>query len=251
MNMEDGGDPVSKNLPALPLLSNEKQTRNNEISPLQQRILDIADHLLEHHHVLDLENLYFECVRCLQDIEKVQIQQSLNDLVTRKLLINGKALTRQKLLENPNRQRILELIRLEPGIHFSRIKAAINQESKTVQWHLRMLVKFDFIRVAKFGNNVIYFDFLLDKQHDRLHYYLHKEGILVILKQIFAQPGITLGQLINHMQIPRSTLVRKIKILIDEGLVHPTYLANQMMSLFIADKFVPVLHTILASRTSG
>nr|MDO8111817.1 hypothetical protein [Candidatus Sigynarchaeota archaeon] len=244
--MANGGDPLPK---ALPLFSNEKSAEDDEFSHIQQRILDITDHLLEHHYLLDLEVLYYECVRSMRDIDKAQIQLALNDLVRHKILINGKALTRQKLLENPNRQRILELVRMEPGIHFSRIKAAINKESRTVQWHLKMLVKYDFIREEKFGNNIVYFDFLLNKQYDRLHYNLHKDGILSILKNIFVQPGITLMALMDKLQLPRSTLMRKVKTLIDEGLVKVSFLANQMMSLVLAENIVPILQPMLATRT--
>ncbi len=243
--MEDGGNSAKKDLSLLP---GEKP--DDEISQIQKKILDITDRLLEHHYLLDLEALYFECIRCMREVEKLQIRRALNDLVRKKVLINGKALTRQKLLDNPNRQRILELIRAEPGIHFSRIKAAISKESRTVQWHLKMLLKYDFIREEKFGNNIVYFDFLHDnKQNDRLFYFIQKDGILAILKQIFAQPGITIVQLMNKLRMPRSTLVRKVNTLIDEDFVQADYLENQVMSLAIVDAIVPFLKSMLNKIT--
>jgi hypothetical protein len=230
-----------------PLGSSEKPANEMDISPLQVRILEIASQLMVRHYLLDLDRLYQESHRFLRDVDKQEIQSALKDLVRRKILVNGKALNRLQLLENPNRDCILTLVRREPGIHFSRIKAGINKESRTVQWHLKMLEKFDFIREERFGNNVVYFDLLQDKQYDRLHYYLHKDGAPAILKAILAHPGIPLVNLIDLLQMPRSTLARKIKVLIDEDFVSASYTANQEMSLAIVDRFIPVLQRILAT----
>ncbi len=242
--MENNGDSTPQDSSLSP---NEKLANDIDISPIEQRILELAGQLMERHYLLDLDSLYQECLRFLREVGKQQIQNALNDLVRRKILINGKALNRQQLLENPNRNKILALIQQEPGIHFSRIKANINKESRTVQWHLKMLEKFDFIREERYGNNVVYFDFLQDKQHDRLHYFLHKEGAPAIFVAILARPGIPMLDLIDLVQMPRSTLARKIKALIDEGFVSASYTTNQVMSLAIVDRFVPVLQGILTA----
>ncbi|MEX2680902.1 MAG: winged helix-turn-helix transcriptional regulator [Candidatus Sigynarchaeota archaeon] len=202
---------------------------------------------MERRYVLDLDDLYKECLRHIKNAEKRQIQNALSSLVHRKILINGKALTRQDLLANPNRNRILEIIRQEPGIHFSRIKACLNKESRTVQWHLKMLEKFDFIREERFGNNVVYFDFVQDKQHDRLYYYLHKDGAPAILKAILNHPGITMVNLIDQLQMPRSTLARKVNVLISEGFVSASYQANQMMCFSVVESVALLLQEIFKS----
>jgi DNA-binding MarR family transcriptional regulator len=242
--MENNGDSTPQDSP---LNSNEKPANEIDISPLQYRILELAGQLMERHYLLDLDRLFQECLRFLRDVGKQELQSALSDLVRRKILINGRALNRQQLLENPNRDRILAIIRQEPGIHFSRIKADINKESRTVQWHLKMLEKFDFIREERFGNNVVYFDFLQDKLHDRLHYYLHKDGAPAILKSILTHPGISMLDLIDLVQMPRSTVARKLKVLIDEGVVSASYTANQVMTLVIVDNIVPVLQGIFAT----
>jgi len=225
-----------------PSFSTEKPPND---SSLEDRVLFIADQLMERRYVLDLDDLYKECIRVVRDVEKRHIENVLSDLTRRKVLIHGKALTRQVLLENPYRKQILELVKREPGLHFSRIKACINKESRTVQWHLRMLEKFDFIREERFGNNVVYFDFLQDKQHDRLHYYLHKEGAPAILMAILNHPGITIAELIEQLQMPRSTLARKINVLVVEGIVTVSYKETQVMCVSIVEGIVPVLQKAL------
>jgi DNA-binding transcriptional ArsR family regulator len=246
--MENSGDSTPQGSSHF---STDKLVGDIDITPLQQRILEAAALLMERHYLLDLDQLYQECVRFLKDVGKQQIQNALNDLVHRKILINGKALNRQQLLENPNRNRILELVRQEPGIHFSRIKAWIAKESRTVQWHLKMLEKFDFIREERFGNNVVYFDFLQDKQYDRLHYYLHKDGAPAILGTIMNRPGIPLSDLIDQLQMPRSTLARKVNVLISEGFVSAGYTENQVMSLTVVANLVPTLQAIFARWASA
>jgi predicted transcriptional regulator len=246
--MENSGDSTPQ---GSSLLSTEKPVGDVDMTPLQQRILEVAGQIMQRHYLLDLDQLYQECLRFLKDASRQQIQSALNDLVHRKILINGKALNRQQLLENPNRNKILELIRKEPGIHFSRIKAWIAKESRTVQWHLKMLEKFDFIREERFGNNVVYFDFLQDKQYDRLHYYLHKEGAPAILGTIINRPGILLSDLIDLLQMPRSTLARKINVLVSEGFVSASNLENQGMVLSVVANIVPILQAIFASWASS
>ncbi len=230
-----------------PFTSPEKPADDIDHTPLEERILDIASRLMERRYVLDLDDLYKECIRFIKDVEKRQVQSALSGLVRRKVLINGKALTRQDLLENSNRKRIFEMVKHEPGVHFSRIKANINKESRTVQWHLKMLEKFDLIREERFGNNVVYFDFLLEKQHDRLYYYLHKEGAPAILKAIMSQPGIALVDLIEQLQMPRSTLARKLNVLVSEGFVSASYQANQVMCLSIVYGIAPALQALFGT----
>lgn len=245
MIMENNGNPAPQGSPLFSSL--EKNAGDIDINPIQQRIIEVAARLMERHYLLDLDQLYQECTRFIKEAPKQQIQSALNDLVHRKILIHGKALNRQQLLENPNRSKILEIIRREPGIHFSRIKAWIGKESRTVQWHLKMLEKFDFIREVRFGNNIVYFDFLQDKNHDKLHYYLHKDGAPAILGTILNRPGgITLSDLIDIVQMPRSTVARKVNVLISEGFVRARYLTNQAMMLSVVEDLVPVLRNIFA-----
>jgi len=212
-------------------------------SPIQEQILAIAYYMMEHHYVLDTDLLYKECKKVMKSASQQSLRAALQDLLNKRYLIGGKAVTRETLLENENRRRILEIIKHEPGVHFSLIKEMVEKESRTIQWHLDMLVEFNFIREVRFGNNVLYFDFLLEKQHDILYYYLHKDGSPAIFKMILSRPGISFQSLLDTLQIPRSTLTRKVKTLIEQGLLMGERQSNQLLGLNIRDDCIPILQS--------
>ncbi|HME50899.1 MAG TPA: hypothetical protein VKM55_01655 [Candidatus Lokiarchaeia archaeon] len=219
------------------------------LSSIQKAVLEIAARLMEKHYVLDIEALHEECLRSMINIDKDVINDAIDDLLSKKYLIHGKAVTRETVLENEIRQRIYIIIKGEPGIHFSRIKGILQKESQTIEWHLMMLVKFNFIRKEKFGINIVYFDFMLENSHDLLYYYLHKDAVPAIFKRLLASPGISFITLMAELNMPRSTLARKLKSLIDQGLLIGTYGANQTLSVRIRDDLVHVLQAIFSTAT--
>jgi Fe2+ or Zn2+ uptake regulation protein len=212
-------------------------------SPVHEQILAIAFRMMEQHYVLDTDQLYKECKRVLKSITPPTLRAALQDLLNKRYLVEGKAVTRETLLENENRRRIFEIIKHEPGVYFSRIKEMVEKDSRTIQWHLDMLVEFNFIREVRFGNNVLYFDFLLEKQHDMLYYYLHKDGAPAIFKMILSTPGMSFQALLDTTQFPRSTLTRKVKALIEQGLLKGEYQSHQLASLKIREDCVPILQS--------
>ena len=236
----DGDVSKAENLSILP---QEEINKVMPLSPVQEQILAIAYRMMEQHYVLDTDGLYKECKRVMKSTTPLSLRAALQDLLNKRYLIEGKAVTRETLLENENRRRILEIIKHEPGVHFSRIKEMVEKESRTIQWHLDMLVEFIFIREVRFGNSVLYFDFLLEKQHDVLYYYLHKDGAPAIFKMILSTPGISFQSLLDTLQFPRSTLTRKVKALIEQGLLTGEYQSNQLVGLNIREDCIPILQS--------
>jgi Fe2+ or Zn2+ uptake regulation protein len=227
----------------LSFLPQEDLNNENMLSLVQEQILAIAYRMMEQHYVLDTDGLYKECKRIMKSTTPPSLRAALQDLLNKRYLIEGKAVTRESLFENENRRRIFEIIKHEPGVHFSRIKEMVEKESRTIQWHLDMLVDFKFIREVRFGNSLLYFDFLLEKQHDLLYYYLHKDGAPVIFRMILSTPGISFQSLLDTLKFPRSTLTRKVKALIEQGLLMGEYQSNQLTGLKIREDCIPILQS--------
>jgi predicted transcriptional regulator len=195
---------------------------------------------MERHYVLDTDDLLAQCLRYFGDEDRHKIFRDFNDLIYRKILVNGKAVTRDTLLENENRSAIYNLIQRKPGIHFSGIREETGKDSRTVQWHLKMLEKFDFIRVERYGRNIVYFDLALEKDHDLFYYYLHKKSAVDIIAIILENPGIGFTELLEKIDMPRTTLAGKVKVLIENGFLTTEYQSNQLVSIFLKKEYLPV-----------
>ncbi|HME56279.1 MAG TPA: hypothetical protein VKM55_29030 [Candidatus Lokiarchaeia archaeon] len=228
-------------------ISPENEGLSPSLEGIHLQVYLIAEHWMARHYILDTEALYVDCLRQLKDHGKNEIAQAVNDLVRRKVLVNGAALTRENVLHNQNRVRILTLIKSTPGIHFSRIMDTIQTDPRTLQWHLKMLAKFDFIREERYGNKHVYFDFFLEKSHDVLYYYFQKEGCSDIFRAIMYNEGISFPRLLGIMNLPRTTLVRRIKMLIEADLIVDVTTSGQLASLKIKDLYLPMLKRLLAS----
>ncbi len=220
----------------------------SQITPIQGEILTIAHKMMDRHYVLDTDDLYKECKRSIITASTTTIRTALQDLLNKRYLIEGKAVSREQLLENGNRCNILDLVRRDPGIHFTLIKDSIATDSRTIQWHLGMLADFNFIREVRYGINVIYFDYLLEREHDLFYYYVHKDNSPAIFQTILDTPGITFAALLERLNLPRSTLTRKIKGLLEQGLLIGQTLPNQSMTLQIRGDCIPVLRAYLSSH---
>ncbi|HME51395.1 MAG TPA: hypothetical protein VKM55_04205 [Candidatus Lokiarchaeia archaeon] len=202
-------------------------------TPLQERILGIARQLMQKHYVLDSVKLYYACAREIKESDNVDVMRAIDDLIRHKVLFPGKATSREGVLANTCRKKILDTIKAEPGIYFSKVRETIGIDSNTLMWHLKMLEKFDFIRQEKFGNSTVFFEKFQDKDLDLLHYYMHKDSSIDIFKQVITHPGLSFQDLLHFLDLPRTTLVRKLKALIENGLIAVNYTMNRITSIDI------------------
>ena len=204
---------------------------------LQERILNIARQLMQKHYVLDSVKLYYACAREIKESDNVDVMRAIDDLIRHKVLFPGKATSREGVLNNPCRKKIHDIIKTEPGIYFSKIRDAVGIDSNTLMWHLKMLEKFDFIRQGKIGNSTVFFEKFQEKESDLLHYFMHKDGSVDIFKQVITHPGLSFQDLLHYLDLPRTTLVRKLKVLIENGLLVVNYTANRITSIDLPQKF--------------
>ena len=208
-----------------------------ELNPLQEKIVSIAEELMDKHYILDSKKLYYACAREVRSHDNPEIMLAIDRLIKRKVLFPGKATTRDDVLANENRKAIFDAIQKDPGIHFSLLRERVDLDSNTLLWHIRMLEKFDFIRIEKFGNSTVFFEYFLEKQMDDLYFYLHKTGSPEIFKEILTEPDLSFRELMKRTDFPRTTLVRKLKVLIEKGFLRVEYTSNRITSIKVAQKY--------------
>ncbi len=208
---------------------------------LEQSILLIARQLISRHYLLNTKILSEECTRTMKDVDYGRIEASITNLINKRILLDGKAVTRETILENEPRSSIYDLIRAEPGIYLNKIIARMQLDSRTVTWYLQMLEEFSLIRSTRIGNNMIYFVSGVDPSHEIAYYYMHKKDVPEIINALMENPGISFVQLLALIDLPRTTLSRKVIALIEAGILTGIYDSGQLSSLTVSEKFSGLL----------
>jgi predicted transcriptional regulator len=219
-----------------------------QLTQIEQKVLVIAKELMRKHYLLDLKDLYSQTMRILRDYTPFAVQQAIDGLCHKKVLFGGIAMTRDTVLDNATRRLIFDQICRLPGIHFSATRKAVDTDSRTMMIHLRVLERFEMVRVENYGNCKAYFDFFLTKENDLFYHFLHKDKVREIYAALLSQPGISLGALAGALSeaIPHPTLYRKVKALLENNLLSGTYDAGQLVSLSVPPNLVTPLTSMLS-----
>ncbi len=219
------------------------------LTEIEQKVLGIARELMRKHYLLDLEDLCTQSVRFLHDYTQSALQQTIESLSRKNVLFDGSALTRETVLNNETRRRILDIIRERPGIHLSTIRKAIEIGSRTAMVHLRVLERFQMIRAERYNNIKAYFDYILPKENDLFYHYLQKGKMREIYSAVLSQPGISMVEIASSFRdsIPQPTLYRKLKALLESNLLDGKIESGQIVALFIPPRLAPIVSSILSA----
>lgn len=219
-----------------------------QFSELEKRIFLLAKELINKHHVLDVQNLSYQAARSLSgSASSASISQSIHGLISKKILFEGGALTRDTVLANATRRQMFDLIRNFPGIHMSAIRKVVGKDSKTILIHLKILEKFDLIRLVTIAGNSAYFEFSSPRELDVFHYFIQKDKILDIFRAIIKHPDSSLDELQSMLKnsISPQTLAKKISLLVDNKLITHKLKSNRLVSLKVPPDYAKALESLL------
>jgi predicted transcriptional regulator len=113
-----------------------------------------------------------------------------------KYIIESSKLTKDDILLNSNRIAIYLQIKKNPGIHLKKIAKDLEMSLTVVDWHLKMLMKFNFITMKKLENRDAYFDFSVDPSDRMLFYFISKNKTQKIIECLRSNPK---GSIISHI----------------------------------------------------
>lgn len=129
-------------------------------------------------------------------------------------------LTIDEVLENENRNRIIDLILNEPGIHFNELLRKSELAPGNLVWHLDILETYKVIGKKRIGNFIAYFPYYQKNPISNLDLKLSKSKLtLDILEIIEKEPGIWNSVITKRKKVDHKTIHYHIKKLIDLGLV--------------------------------
>ena len=142
------------------------------------------------------------------------IEEILKSLVKKKIIVEGSKLSIDEILKNEKRKKIYDFILDNPGTYFYKIVTKLGISNHVVVWHLKMLQKFNFIKVEKFENHNVYFDAQFNVKNSKFAYITSKEKVKKIIVYLRENDyGISKSQLSNALKMHPNTISKYLKML--------------------------------------
>jgi len=116
-------------------------------------------------------------------------------------------LSMDEVLENENRNLIIELILENPGIHFNELLRKTNLSPGNLVWHLDILETYKIVTKKRVMNYVSYFPYYQKNPISNLELKLQKSDLtLKILKLVKKNPGTWNSLITEKLKINRKTI---------------------------------------------
>lgn len=130
-------------------------------------------------------------------------------------------LTLEEVLENENRNRIIDLILEEPGIHFNELLRKTELAAGNLVWHLDILETYKIIGRKRISNFIVYFPYYNKNPISNIDLKLMKSKLtLEVLEMIEKEPGIWNNLIAKKLKVDHKTIHYHIKKLIELDLIN-------------------------------
>ncbi|MHA1486594.1 MAG: hypothetical protein ACTSSC_05430, partial [Promethearchaeota archaeon] len=130
-------------------------------------------------------------------------------------------LSLEDVLENENRNKIIDLILKESGIHFNELLRKTELAAGNLVWHLDILETYKVIGKKRIGNFIAYFPYYQKNPISNLDLRLSKSKLtLRILEMIEKEPGLWNSVITKHFKVDHKTIQYHINKLKDLNLIH-------------------------------
>jgi len=91
------------------------------------------------------------------DISSNGVLAILESFAKKNLIVEGSKFLKRDVLDNNNRRKIYSIIQKSVGINFNRIAKILDLRYQVLDWHLKMLLKFDYIKEIRIDGKNVYF----------------------------------------------------------------------------------------------
>jgi len=213
-----------------------------ELLEKEKLVLDVVREYLNKNRYFNLNKIIPFIIARFRtasiDINISGIEEMLRSLVRKNILVEGLKLIRDDVLKNEKRKKIYEFILANPGVYFNRIIRALEYSNHIVVWHLKILLKFNFIKKEKFENHDIYFDSDYNLKNKKLKYLTSQEKsskIIEYLKKF--DYGITRTQLAKELKMHVNTIKKYLEMLEQVNIVFKKKFSNRII-YFLHEDFI-------------
>ncbi len=125
------------------------------------------------------------------------------------------------VLENENRNKIIDLILTKPGIHFNELLRQSGIAAGNLVWHLDILSTYKVIGKKRIGNFVAYIPYYQKNPISNIDLKLQKSKVtLEILEMIEQEPGLWNNLITKKLKVDHKTVQYHIKKLTELGLIN-------------------------------
>ncbi|MFX0139854.1 MAG: winged helix-turn-helix transcriptional regulator [Candidatus Hodarchaeota archaeon] len=158
------------------------------------------------------------------------IRKVLESLIKKKKILERSKLVRREILNNKNRLKIFNFICKNPGVNFNQIAKKLRLSNYILAWHIKILIKFEFIRSTIIENHEAFFDINLSTDNDEEFFFLSKEKSKRLINFLLKnQEGCYKTQICNNLNMHSTTLSKYIKKLEEFKLLSKKKLSKKML----------------------
>lgn len=215
------------------LLSTEEKINESTGEPyLETQIYDLDANNEDYITIFQVTRLSYDWIWIIVIIAVVSIaglaillskKEYIQFLKTRTVPVDKGAhqLSMEDVLDNENRNKIIDLILDKPGIHFNELLRETNLSAGNLAWHLDILGTYKVIGKKRIGRYLVYFPYYEKNPISNIDLKLQKSELtLEILEMIEIQPGTYNNQIAKQLNLDHKTVSYHINKLKDLGLIH-------------------------------
>ena len=177
----------------------------------EQMVLEMVREYIEEHQFFNFNKIIsYISSRFAKASTNISIQgivTILKSLVKQNHIIDGSCLTRDSVLLNENRKVIYNYISRNPGKYYYKIVKKTKFHNSVVEWHLDVLLKFNFIKKINIEDQEVYFKAEIDQEFDKTVYFIKRERIEKIIRYfLFDNNGITKTRISKELNMHYMTI---------------------------------------------
>ncbi len=131
-------------------------------------------------------------------------------------------LSKEEVLDNENRENIINAVYSEPGIHYNKLLRLCRLQPGQLQWHLKILLEYSIIEEQRWGRYVMFYlkqNLTTDQQERLRHPVLKSKTTKFVFTAIKNQPGIQPSEIAKLLELNRNTIKYHTDKLVKCGLI--------------------------------
>ncbi|MBN1216890.1 MAG: hypothetical protein JXA99_15800 [Candidatus Lokiarchaeota archaeon] len=187
-----------------------------------QKVITIAQEMISKNRVLKIKNLYDIAVKQLE-LRGTRILEIIQFLINNKILINGSKHTKETILSNLYRKKIVKVIYKNQGATFTYIRENVftskSGSGGQLIWHLEMLLKFNYIKKVKIGNHTLFIPEELDKNLCILNFLMKDELNRKIIRLLLNHAHLKKPNIYKMINEKRENVNYRIKNFLNQDII--------------------------------
>lgn len=133
-------------------------------------------------------------------------------------------LQRQRLLDQPNRKAIVDIVGAEPGINIAQVAQRLGLSYKTAQHHVDILVEDSFVLVQPYGSHRNLFPAqgrFAPGQRQQVVLARRRESLLRFAQLLAAEGAMRRNDLMQRSNVSRTAAWKSLKTMAEQGWIEP------------------------------